>query len=85
MCRNSSLVCEAQHNFTVCRLCLQLTGGGGIYNINNGVVVKGTIAFNNATTLVTTYNTTEGKTKVRIDTTSGPVSFKGLFGCTSMC
>lgn len=42
---------------------------------------KDSIAFNNATTLVSTYTTTEGTTKVHVDRTAGAVSFKGLFGC----
>lgn len=31
------------------RLLLQLTGGGGVYNINNGIVAQDTITFDKAT------------------------------------
>jgi hypothetical protein len=62
---------------------VQLTGGGGIYNINNGVIAHDAITFDNATSVITKVHTaSNGQTSVSTSTQGeGPLSFKGLFGC----
>lgn len=60
---------------------LQLTGGGGISNINNGIVAKDTITWDNATTLTVVQRSSKGTTQTTINRKAAAVSFTGLFGC----
>ena len=65
-------------------LLLQLTGGGGVFNINNGIWAKDAITFDKSTTLITTRSTHGGRTTVTISKKQAPLSFTGLFGCAEV-
>lgn len=60
---------------------LQLTGGGDLFNINNAIVAKDAITFNNATTITTKYSNNAGTTHVSVQRKAKALSFIGLFGC----
>jgi hypothetical protein len=52
-----------------------------VYNINNGIVAKDSITFDNATSITTTRYSANGHASVTTKATAAALSFTGLFGC----
>jgi hypothetical protein len=60
---------------------LQLTGGAGVSNRNNGIWAQDTFTFDKATSLTTIFSSRGGVSNATVNRKTAPLSFKGLFGC----